>query len=111
MRTLYIEGVAIRGGPESCAGAREGVGEVLTGVRAGWAIEPRNDNSSGCRRSRKRRKATSRRRFRELLANPAGSENLGMCGVSMRESREVPRSPACGDGWAGRAGKAEAVIP
>jgi hypothetical protein len=27
------------------------------------------------------------------------------------ENREVPRSPACVDGTAGRAGKAKAVIP
>ena len=32
MRELYIEGVAIHGGPESCVGACEGVGEALTGV-------------------------------------------------------------------------------
>lgn len=42
LRWLYIEGVAIRGGPESCGGVREGVGEALTGDGAGWAIEPRN---------------------------------------------------------------------
>jgi hypothetical protein len=42
MRELYIEGPAIHGGPESCGGAREGVGEALAGVRVGWAIEPRN---------------------------------------------------------------------
>ncbi len=42
MRALYIEGVAIHGGPESCVGVREGGGEALTGVRAGRAIEPRN---------------------------------------------------------------------
>jgi RNA-directed DNA polymerase len=42
MRTPDIEGVATRDGPESCAGIREGAGEALTGVRAGWAIEPRN---------------------------------------------------------------------
>ena len=42
MRTPDIEGVATRDGPESCAGAREGTGEALTGVRAGWAMEPRN---------------------------------------------------------------------
>jgi hypothetical protein len=42
MKELYIEGLAIHGGPESCVGVREGAGEALTGVRAGWAIEPRN---------------------------------------------------------------------
>jgi hypothetical protein len=34
-----------------------------------------------------------------------------MRGISMRENREVPRSPARLDGGAGRAGKAQAVIP
>jgi len=42
MRMPDIEGVATRGGPESCAGTREGAGEALTGVRAGRAMEPRN---------------------------------------------------------------------
>ncbi len=42
MRELYIEGVAIHGGPEPCGGVREGVAEASVGVRAGWAIEPRN---------------------------------------------------------------------
>ena len=49
--------------------------------------------------------------IREPLADLAGSENLCMHGISMRENREVPGSPACGDGRAGRAGKAKAVIP
>ena len=35
MRELYIEGVAIHDGPESCVGVREGGGEALTGVRVG----------------------------------------------------------------------------
>jgi hypothetical protein len=42
MRELYIEGVAIHGGPESCVGVCEDAGEALTGVRVGWAMEPRN---------------------------------------------------------------------
>ena len=42
MKEPYIEGVAIRGGPESCVGVREGAGEALTGVRVGRDIEPRN---------------------------------------------------------------------
>jgi hypothetical protein len=42
-RELCIEGVAIDGGPESCAGVGEGVGEALgRGVRVGWAMEPRH---------------------------------------------------------------------
>jgi hypothetical protein len=42
MRTLYVEGVATHDGPESCVHVRKDGGEALTGVRAGWAIEPRN---------------------------------------------------------------------
>jgi len=45
MRMPDIEGVATRDGPESCAGTCEGAGEALTGVRAGRAIEPRNQRS------------------------------------------------------------------
>ena len=35
MEESYVEGLATHGGPESCAAAREGGGEALTGVRAG----------------------------------------------------------------------------
>jgi RNA-directed DNA polymerase len=45
MEESDTEGLATHGGPESCAGVREGVGEALTGVRAGSAIEPRNQGS------------------------------------------------------------------
>jgi hypothetical protein len=41
MKELYIEGLATHDGPESCVGVREGVGEALTGARAGRAMEPR----------------------------------------------------------------------
>ncbi len=51
-----------------------------------------------CRRSRSRRKATPRAAFCEPLADLAGSKNLCMRGVSMRENREIPRSSACLDG-------------
>ena len=50
MQVSYDEGVAIHIGPESCAVAREGIGEALTGERIGQAIEPRKKNSPGCRR-------------------------------------------------------------
>jgi hypothetical protein len=92
MRELDGEGVAIHVGPGSCVRVREGAGEALIGVRAGWAIEPRNLNkvrgadavTTGGRQHR-------RRRYRESLLDPARSENLGTYGISMRENREVPR--------------------
>ena len=112
MRELYIEGVAIHDGPEPCVAAREGGCEASVGVRAGWAIEPRKDKSdrgadaltTGGRQHR-------RRRYCESSADLAGSENLCMRVISMRENREIPRSSARLDGGAGRAGKAKAVIP
>ena len=50
VRVHYGEGVAIHIVPESCADAREGIGEALAGERIGQAIEPRKKNSPGCRR-------------------------------------------------------------
>ena len=47
MRELYIEGLATHDGPESCVGVCEGDGEALTGVRAGQAMEPRNQGDWG----------------------------------------------------------------
>src|SRR6218665_81228 len=35
MKESYVEGLASYGGPESCVHIREGVGEALTGERAG----------------------------------------------------------------------------
>ena len=111
MRESNIEGVATRDVPEPCAVVREGGGEVSVGVRAGRAIEPRNLLVRGADAVLQRGRQHRRRRFREPSANPAGSENLSMRGISGRENREVPRSPARLDGGVGRAGKAKAVIP
>src|SRR6266568_6215667 len=93
MRALYIEGVASHGGPESCVGVREDVGEALTGVRAGWAIEPRNHLVRGADAVKQAGRPRRRQRYCELSADSARSENLCMCGISMRENREIPRSP------------------
>ena len=108
MKTLYVEGVAIHDGPESCVGAREGVGEALTGVHVGRAIEPRN-GQFGVPTLSNLRKATPPGASCEPLVGPAGSENLSMRGVSMRENREVPCPPVRVDHRAGRLGKAEVV--
>jgi hypothetical protein len=97
--------------PSRASSARKGGGEASVGVRAGRAIEPRNLLVWGADAVLQSGRQHRRRRFRESSADPAGSKNLCMYGVSGRENREVPRSPVCGDGWAGRAGKAKAVIP
>ena len=58
MKELYVKGLAAHSGLESCGGAREGVVEALTGVRAG-RVYSREMNTTGCRRRKGRRKATS----------------------------------------------------
>ena len=93
MRESDTEGVAIHSGPESCVGAREGVREVLAGVRAGWAIEPRNQGVRGADAVNYDGRQHRRQRYRELPTDPARSKNLCMHGISLRENREVPRSP------------------
>src|SRR3954451_24192852 len=110
MRESDIEGIAIHDGPEPCVIVREGGGEASVGVRAGRAIEPRNLLVWGADVVLQGGRQHRRRRFREPPADPAGSKNPCMYGISGRQNREVPRSSARLDGGAGRAGKAKAVI-
>ena len=94
MKELYIEGVATHDDPESCVGARKGAGEALTGVRAGRAIEPRNMLFRGADAVKRRGRPHRRSRYGERSSNPARSKNLCMRGISTRENREIPGSPA-----------------
>ena len=124
MKTLYIEGLAIHDDPESCAVARKGDGEALTGVRAGSAIEPRNQGIRGADAVNRGGKQDRWSRYREWPADPARSKNRCMHGVSRRENREIPQSPVTVDDTpprmvrgvterpvAGREGNAKAVRP
>ena len=69
MRRPDIEGVATHGGPESCVGVPRGRGEALTGVRAGRAIEPRNQRF-GVPTLSTRRKATSPAALARAVGGP-----------------------------------------
>jgi hypothetical protein len=108
MEELYAEGLATRGGPESCVDVPRGRGEALAGARAGRAIEPRNVNP-GCRRCPRGGRQHRWWRYREPLAGSARSQNQGMYGTFMRENRESPCPPAWLVTRAGRSGNAEVV--
>src|SRR6516165_8469316 len=82
VRVHYGEGVAIHIGPESCAGAREGIGEALTGERIGQAI--REGWPTFCPRPRQ---------LRNIAANTTAqkcrwrSANLHRCGRKQLRQR------------------------
>ena len=100
MKEPYAEGVATHGGPESCAAPREGDGEALTGVRVGWAIEPRDQGPEVPTPLTEAEGHIVGGAHREPLTDLARSKNLCMHGNSMRENREIPRSPAEMARWA-----------
>ena len=98
MKESYVEGLASYGGPESCVHVREGVGEALTGVRAGRVLS-RVIHDLGLR-SRGDRGAeaveTCRRPHRvcrdgEADTDPARSETPRTRGNISHGNREVPR--------------------
>ena len=93
MKELYIEGLATHNDPESCVDIREGVGEALTGARAGRAIEPRNQGNRSAQAVNYVEGNIGCGARRESQSDSARSENHGMHGTSMCENREIPRSP------------------
>jgi hypothetical protein len=75
VRVHYGEGVAIHIGPESCAGAREGIGEALTGERIGQAIERERRIVPGADDVRTSEGKTAGYANRECPDDPAWSQN------------------------------------
>ena len=93
MRTLYVEGVAIHDGPESCVGVRKGVGEALTGVRAGPVLSREIMEFGVPTLSNEAEGHTAGGAIAMPSADPARSETRCMYGVFMRENREIPCPP------------------
>ena len=101
MKESYVEGLASYGGPESCAHIREGVGEALTGVRAGRVLS--REIHAPCRVVWAIRGAEaveiSRRPHRccrngEAAPDPARSETPRTRGNTLHGNREIPRPSA-----------------
>lgn len=103
MRELYAEGLATHGGPESCVDDPRGRGEALTGVRAGRAIEPRND-AIGVPTLYKRRKATLLTAFSRAVGGPRVVKDPGhVRNLHTREPGESTLTQAADHGL-GRSG-------
>jgi len=101
MKESYVEGLASYGGPESCVHIREGVGEALTGARAGRVLS-RVIHDLGLR-SRGDRGAeaveTCRRPHRvcrhgKAGKDPARSQTPRTRGNISHGNREIPRPAA-----------------
>ena len=101
MKESYVEGLASYGGPESCVHIREGVGEALTGVRAG-RVSSRVINDLGLRSCGVRgaeaveicRRPHRCSRFGEAASDPARSETPCTRGNISHGNREIPRPAA-----------------
>ena len=109
MKELYVEGVATHDGPESCVDVRKDGGEALTGVRAGWAIEPRNQRVRGADAVKQVGRQHRWRRYARAVRGPrAVGEPVHVRNLHARE----PGDPAIArpaDDRAGRSGNAKAV--
>ena len=94
MRELYTDGVAIHGGPESCVGVREGVGEALTGVVRAGLLSRENQMKFGVPTSSHQAEGDAAGGIiASCRRTPRGRRTWARTKVSMRENREIPRSP------------------
>ncbi len=106
MKEPYSEDLASHAGPESCAPARKGRREALTGGGAGelWSREIIDVRGADAVSVSGRQHARSRKGERQ--PSHARSQNLSMHGHTSRENREIPWLPV-GYGVMGRGGKSQ----
>ena len=95
MEVHHDEGVANRIDPESCADAREGLGEALTGERIGQPLSRENKIVSGADVFRIMEGNTDGSAM-QAPARPGVVQDPGMCGSSLHGNREVSGSAGGG---------------
>ena len=93
MKELYIEGLATHDDPDHASAPVRAAAKRWTGARGGRAIEPRNHRVRGADDVYEIGRPHRQQRFRELVTDPARSENHCMHGTSLRENREISCSP------------------
>jgi hypothetical protein len=93
MKESYGEDVASHTGPELCAGAREGTGEALAGVRTGGVLSREIRAKTGAPTLSKQAEGTTARAEKARTeAGPARSETSGTFGNSPHRNWETPGS-------------------
>jgi hypothetical protein len=88
VKVHYVEGIAIHSGPESCAVAREGGSEALTGVRTGQPLSRERTLVPGADMVINMESNTDGRVMR-APGRPGVVEDPGMCGRSLYGNREI----------------------
>jgi hypothetical protein len=98
MEVSYAEGLASYGGPESCVHSREGVGEALTGGRAGRVLScvihapgRKAWDARGAEVVETHRRPHRACRIGEVGTDPAQSETPRMRASTLFGNREIPR--------------------
>jgi hypothetical protein len=108
MKESHCEGLATHTGPESCGGAREGVVEALTGVRAGRVLSRERPLLRSADAVGDVGRRNWWRRYRETQPGSARSETPCTYGNTLLGNREILWLPMA-DGAAGRVGKSKDV--
>ena len=108
MQEPHVEGVADHDGPESCADAREGGGEALTGETAGWVLSREMFALQGADAVEISGRPHDTHRHGKVQVGPARSETPGTRGHHPHGNREIHGPP--GKSAPGRGGKASAAL-
>ena len=95
MQVHYDEGIANRIDPESCAVARKGLGEALTGEHIGQPLSREMNIVLGADTLSNVEGNTNGRAPSQALGRPGVVADPGMCGRFLRGNREISR-PANG---------------
>ena len=108
MKKSYGKGLATHIDPESCGAALEGGVEALTGESTGRVFSRVRNSLRDADAVRRSGRPHPRRRYREVLRDPARSQTPCTYADTLRGNREIPCPPEAAVA-SGRIGKSKDV--